>query len=73
MRCSAATAKSVSPCAKRWISGGFDAIRVASPDEYPESRALGITVYRQDFEKLAEQTFSCLMAQNRPGWAASVY
>lgn len=44
------------------ISSGLDAIRVASPDDYPESRALAITVYRQDFEKLAEQTFNCLLA-----------
>jgi len=55
------------------ISRGLDTIRVASPDEYPESRVLSITVYRQDFEKLAEQTFNCLLAQNRPGWAASVF
>lgn len=58
---------------KALLSRGLNTIQVASPDEYPESRALGITVYRQDFEKLAEQTFSCLMAQNRPGWSASVY
>ncbi len=55
------------------ISRRLDAIRVASPDEYPESRSLSITVYRQNFEKLAEQTFNCLLAQNRPGWTASVY
>ena len=58
---------------KALISSGLDAIRVASPDEYPESRALAITVYRQDFEKLAEQTFNCLLAQNQPGWEASVF
>ena len=58
---------------KALLSRGLDTIRVASPDEYPDSRALAINVYRQDFEKLAEQTFSCLLAQNRPGWAASVY
>ncbi len=58
---------------KALISRGLDAVRVASPDEYPESRALGITLYRQDFEKLAGQTFDCLLAQNRPAWAASVF
>lgn len=58
---------------KALISRGLDAVRVASPDEYPESRALGITIYRQDFEKLAGQTFDCLLAQNRPAWAASVF
>lgn len=58
---------------KALISRALDSIHVASPDEYPASRALAITVYRQDFEKLAEQTFNCLLTQNRPGWAASVY
>ena len=58
---------------KALLTRGLAAIRVASPDEYPESRALSITVYRQDFEKLAEQTFNCLLAQNRPGWSASVF
>jgi DNA-binding LacI/PurR family transcriptional regulator len=58
---------------KALLSRGLDTIRVASPDEYPDSRALSITVYRQDFEKLAEQTFNCLLAQNRPGWSASVF
>ena len=58
---------------KALLTRGLAAIGVASPDEYPESRALTITVYRQDFEKLAEQTFNCLLAQNRPGWSASVF
>jgi DNA-binding LacI/PurR family transcriptional regulator len=58
---------------KALLSRGLDSIHVASPDEYPESRALSITVYRQDFEKMAERTFNCLLAQNRPGWAASVF
>ncbi len=58
---------------KALLTRGLAAIRVASPDEYPDSRALSITVYRQDFEKLAEQTFNCLLAQNRPGWSASVF
>ena len=58
---------------KALISRVLDSIRVASPDDYPESRALTITVYRQDFEKMAEQTFNCLVAQNQPGWEASVF
>ena len=58
---------------KALISRALDAIRVASPDEYPESRALSITIYRQDFEKMAERTFGCLMAQNQAAWEASVY
>lgn len=58
---------------KALISRRLNVVRVASPDEYPESRALSITVYRQHFEKLAEQTFNCLLAQNQPGWSASVF
>lgn len=52
---------------------GLERIEVASPDEYPESLALSISVYRQDFEKMAATTFACLVAQNQPGWKASVY
>lgn len=58
---------------KALISRALDVIRIASPDEYPESRALAITIYRQDFEKMAERTFNCLMAQNQAAWAAAVY
>ena len=58
---------------KALISRGLSIIHVASPDEYPESRTLSIIAYRQDFEKLAEQTFNCLLAQNQPGWEASVF
>jgi DNA-binding LacI/PurR family transcriptional regulator len=54
-------------------SRGLERIEVASPDEYPESLALSISVYRQDFEKMAATTFACLMAQNQAGWKASVY
>ncbi len=48
-------------------------IEVASPDEYPESRALSISVYRQDFERMAEKTYQCLVHQNQSGWVASTY
>ncbi len=58
---------------KALISRGLAIIHVASPDAYPQSRALSIIAYRQDFEKLAEQTFNCLLAQNQPGWEASVF
>lgn len=46
---------------------------VASPDEYPEARALGLITYRQDFDQMAERTYQCLEAQSRPGWEAQVH
>jgi len=54
-------------------SCGLENIAVASPDEYPESLALSISVYRQDFERMAEKTYQCLSQQNRPDWRASTY
>jgi len=54
-------------------SCGLESIAVASPDEYPESLALSISVYRQDFERMAEKTYQCLSQQNRPDWRASTY
>ncbi len=51
----------------------LDRIKVASPDEYPESLALSIYVYRQDFQRMAEQVYQCLSQQNQPGWRASTY
>lgn len=54
-------------------SCGLENIAVASPDEYPESPALSISVYRQDFERMAERTYQCLSQQNRPNWRASTY
>jgi len=54
-------------------SCGLESIAVASPDEYPESLALSISVYRQDFERMAEKTYQCLSQQNRPDWQASTY
>ena len=54
-------------------SCGLESIAVASPDEYPESLALSISVYRQDFERMAERVFQCLSQQNRPDWQASTY
>jgi len=58
---------------KALLSRGLAGIQVASPDEYPESRALAIQVYAQDFGKMAERTLQCLVDQNRPGWTASIY
>ena len=55
------------------LAAGHREIAVASPDEYPQSRALDITVYRQDFAQLAAATYRCLCRQNQPGWAASTY
>lgn len=52
-------------------SRGLASIDVASPDEYPESPALSISVYRQDFERMADRTYQCLVRQNQPGWIAS--
>ena len=52
---------------------GLTHIAVASPDDYPESPALSISVYRQDFERMAEKTYQCLSQQNRPDWRASTY
>ena len=51
----------------------LSAIHVASPDDYPQSDALGISVYRQDFAHLARQTYACLHAQTQPGWGAATY
>lgn len=50
----------------------LEGVEVASPDEYPESRSLHITTYRQDFGKMAAATFQHLMDQNGDGWIASV-
>jgi len=58
---------------KALLSRGLAKIEVASPDEYPESRALAIQVYAQDFGRMAERTLQCLVDQNRPGWTASIY
>ena len=55
------------------LAGGHQAVAVASPDEYPQSRALNITVYRQDFARLAATTYRCLCRQNQPGWSAATY
>lgn len=56
---------------KTLLSRGLAPIAVASPDEFPESRELSITFYRQDFQKMAETTFHCLGRQNREGWEAA--
>jgi len=58
---------------KALISRGLAQIDVASPDEYPESCALSITVYRQDFQRMAEKTYACLAQQNQPPWVAATY
>ena len=55
------------------LAHGLSTIDVASPDDYPQSDALGISVYRQDFAALAQQTYACLRAQSEPGWAAATY
>ena len=55
------------------VAHGLSAIHVASPDDYPQSDSLGISVYRQDFARLAQQTYACLRAQTEPGWAAATY
>lgn len=55
------------------VAQGGSTIDVASPDDYPQSDALGISVYRQDFASLAQQTYACLRAQTEPGWAAATY
>lgn len=52
---------------------GLSAIAVASPDEYPDSLALSISIYRQDFERMADETYQCLSRQNQPDWRASTY
>ena len=55
------------------VGQGLATIDVASPDDYPPSDALGISVYRQDFASLAQQTYACLHAQTEAGWAAATY
>ena len=55
------------------VAQGLSAIGVASPDDYPQSDSLGISVYRQDFTCLAQQTYACLRAQTQPGWTAATY
>ena len=55
------------------VAHGLSAIHVASPDDYPQSDSLGISVYRQDFARLAQQTYACLRAQTQPGWIAATY
>lgn len=55
------------------VARGLQAISVASPDDYPQSDALSISVYRQDFARLAQQAYGCLRAQNQPGWVAATY
>lgn len=52
---------------------GLGGVHVASPDEYPESRSLAIECYRQDFGRMAEQTYRCLSQQNAAPWLASTY
>lgn len=52
---------------------GLDSIRITSPDDYPDARSLSMTIYKQDFEQMAERTYQCLLQQNQPGWAASTY
>ena len=52
---------------------GLNSIRIASPDDYPEAKSLALTIYRQDFAQMAEQTYRCLLQQNQPGWLAATY
>ena len=52
---------------------GLDSIRITSPDDYPDAKSLSMTIYRQDFERMAERTYQCLLRQNRPEWVASTY
>lgn len=54
-------------------AAGLGSVLVASPDDFPEARSLSMHVYRQDFERLAEQTYQCILRQNRPAWAAATY
>lgn len=53
-------------------ASGQQDIDVASPDEYSESVSLGITVYRQDFGKMAAATFQRVLDQNGQDWKSSV-
>ncbi len=52
---------------------GLCSMVLASPDEYPESRALSITLYRQNFAQMAEKTYECLQQQNQPNWFAATH
>lgn len=52
---------------------GLGRIEVVSPDAHPETRALAMWVYRQDFQGMAECTCACLARQARPGWSAGIH
>ena len=52
---------------------GLDSIRITSPDDYPDAKSLSMTIYRQDFERMADKTYQCLLQQNQPGWVASIH
>lgn len=58
---------------KAFLTLGLDSIAVSSIDDYPESKSLAMSIYGQDFERMAEQTYQCLLKQNQAGWQASVH
>ena len=52
----------------------IDDILIASIDDFPEAEELSLTVYRQPYDRFAQQVFDCLATQNASaGWRAGTY
>jgi len=60
---------------KVFLAQGINNINVVSVDDFPEAESLSLTVYMQDFDKLAQKVYECLYVQNMKSkqWNASVY
>ena len=60
---------------KAFLKQGIKGINVASIDDFSEAESLALTVYMQDFDKLAQKVYECLYTQNMKAkqWKASIY
>lgn len=60
---------------KAFLAQGINEIEVATVDDFPEAKALSMSVYMQSFEQLAQKVYQCLAEQNQQAmrWKASVY
>lgn len=60
---------------KAFLTQGIEDTIVVSVDDFPEAESLSLTVYMQDFDKLAQKVYQCLYEQNTNAdqWKSSVY
>lgn len=60
---------------KALLAQGIKEIEIASLDDFPESKALSLSVYMQSFDQMALKVYQCLLKQNCQAkkWKAAVY